>query len=176
MSNEHHWRARGEEIERLSKILSHYEEEAILPDDVDEIEEAAVEAATAEKAAEIERLRAELNLIWDVIRESHISYDDSLSSAEKIKVLVEQLHEARNQIEWLKVEEKRLRRIVGSVVRNCRHVDDTTPRDEPGPLAGPTWAKVAYMCGLGSTSASSLCREFNVDPNSRWTEDGLQSE
>lgn len=44
---------------------------------------------------ERDKLQSELNSIWDVIRESHISYDDSLSSAEKIRLVVEQLHEAR---------------------------------------------------------------------------------
>lgn len=60
---------------------------------------------------------------------------------------------------------ERFRDIVGCVVRNAAHVDDTTPRDEPGPLCGPTWAKVAHLCGLGSTRAIELCREFGVDPD-----------
>ena len=64
------------------------------------------------------------------------------------------------------VQVDRLTRIVWCVVRNCQHVDDTTPRDEPGPLTGPTWHKVAYMCGLGSTLATALCLEFGVDPHS----------
>jgi hypothetical protein len=60
---------------------------------------------------------------------------------------------------------ERLRKVVGCVVRNCEQLDER-PRDEPGPLAGPTWEKVAYVCGLGSTSATELCREFGVDPHS----------
>ena len=33
------------------------------------------------------------------------------------------------------------------------------------PLCGATWGKVAYLCGLGSTSAVALCHEFAVDPD-----------
>ena len=65
----------------------------------------------------------------------------------------------------LKAENERLRRIVSCVVRSCRHIDDTRERDEPGPMTGPTWAKVVHVCGLGSTSAAALCREFEVDPD-----------
>ena len=57
------------------------------------------------------------------------------------------------------------------VVKNCVNLDDTTPRDEPGPLCGPTWAKVAHVCGLGSTSAHELCRKVGVDPNYDCRED-----
>ncbi len=71
-------------------------------------------------------------------------------------------------------EIERLRRIVGCVVRNCNQLDDTqmvTDACETGHvddvclLSGPTWGKVAYFCGLGSTSATALCREFGVDPH-----------
>ena len=65
----------------------------------------------------------------------------------------------------VKKEIERLRKIVWGVVHNLRHADDTTPRDEPGPLCGATWGKVAHVCGLGSTSAIALCREFDVDPD-----------
>jgi hypothetical protein len=53
---------------------------------------------------------------------------------------------------------------IGCVVRNCQHLDDTSPRDEPGPLCGPTWAKVAHVCGIGSTKSVELCREHGIDP------------
>jgi len=58
-------------------------------------------------------------------------------------------------------------KIVGCVVRNLQRVDDTPqePRDEPGPVCGPTWAKVAWVCGVGSTTARELCRRFDVDPD-----------
>ncbi len=36
--------------------------------------------------------------------------------------------------------------------------------DEPGPLCGPTWAKVAHVCGIGSTKSVELCREHGIDP------------
>ncbi len=74
----------------------------------------------------------------------------------------------------LQEEIERLRRIVGCVVRNCNQLDDTqmvTDACETGHvddvclLSGPTWGKVAYFCGLGSTSATALCREFGVDPH-----------
>jgi len=51
------------------------------------------------------------------------------------------------------------------VVRNCQHIDDTTDRDDPGPMCGPTWAKVAHICGLGSSSAIELCQAYEVDPH-----------
>ena len=54
-----------------------------------------------------------------------------------------------------------------SVVRNCVHIDDTRerqPGDDPGPMTGPTWAKVSHICGIGSSSAMALCRRFMVDP------------
>lgn len=58
-----------------------------------------------------------------------------------------------------------LSRIVSRVVRNAQFVDDTTPREEPGPLCGPTWAKVSYLFGLGSTRATELCVAVGVDPH-----------
>ena len=54
--------------------------------------------------------------------------------------------------------------MLGCVVRNCRNLDDTM-RSEPGPLCGPTWGKVAHVCGTGSTRAIELCRLFAVDPD-----------
>jgi len=71
---------------------------------------------------------------------------------------IELIAEAAKQLE-------RLDGIVGCVTRNCVHIDDTSPKDEAGPMCGPTWAKVAHVCGLGSTSAIALCREFEVDPH-----------
>jgi hypothetical protein len=56
-------------------------------------------------------------------------------------------------------------RLVRSVVRAAQWVDDTQPRSKPGPLCGPTWAKVAHLCGLGSTSAIELCKALGVDPH-----------
>jgi len=65
----------------------------------------------------------------------------------------------RQYIRDLCDEGNRAVKIVGRVVRNCQHID------EPGPMCGPTWAKVAHACGLGSTSSIALCREFGVDPD-----------
>ncbi len=62
-------------------------------------------------------------------------------------------------------ELKRLKKIVGCVVRSCSHIDDTSPRDEPGPMSGPTWGKVAHICGLGSRSAIALCIEHDIGPH-----------
>ena len=40
------------------------------------------------------------------------------------------------------VEERdTLKQRLACVVRNCQHIDDTKPRDEPGPMCGPTWGK-----------------------------------
>jgi hypothetical protein len=58
-----------------------------------------------------------------------------------------------------------LRRMVGCVVRNCQHIDDSEVPGEVGPLTGPAWGKVAYLCGIGSTSALALCREYETDPH-----------
>lgn len=62
-------------------------------------------------------------------------------------------------------EEDRFKRMIGCVIRNCRNIDDSIERDEPGPMTGPVWAKVAFVCGIGSTSAIALCKEFGVDPH-----------
>lgn len=82
----------------------------------------------------------------------------------------------RDVAELLK-EVERLRRIVGCVVRTVDRMDygldsvlATASRSQvesvdPDPLCGVTWGKVAHLCGLGSTSASALCREFGVDPD-----------
>lgn len=61
----------------------------------------------------------------------------------------------------------RLRRIVGCVVRNVDRMvhSNREPGDDPPILCGATWGKVAYVCGLGSTSAKKLCVEFGVDPD-----------
>ena len=73
--------------------------------------------------------------------------------------------ETPSELEQLKLSRELHRSIVESVVRNCQHIDDTQKRDEPGPMCGPTWAKVSHVCGLGSTSAIALCREYGVDPD-----------
>jgi len=65
----------------------------------------------------------------------------------------------------LEADVERLQARLGCVVRNCQHIDDSIPRDEPGPMCGPTWAKVAHICGMGSTSAIELCKSFDVDPH-----------
>lgn len=62
-------------------------------------------------------------------------------------------------------ELERLYRIEYCVVTALARLDDTEPRDEPGPLCGPAWSKVGYVCGLGSNSAARLCLKHGVDPN-----------
>jgi hypothetical protein len=58
-----------------------------------------------------------------------------------------------------------LESMVGCVIRNASRVDDTSPKDEPGPMCGPTWAKVAHLFGLGSSSAVDICHQHEVDPH-----------
>lgn len=82
----------------------------------------------------------------------------------------------RDVAELLKEVEK-LRRIVGCVVRTVDRMDygldtmvETVRQSElagvdPDPLCGVTWGKVSHVCGLGSTSAITLCREFGVEPD-----------
>lgn len=62
-----------------------------------------------------------------------------------------------------KIEE--LHQRLGCVVRNAQYLDETLERGEPGPLCGPTWAKVAHLIGYGSHSAIDLCKEHGVDPH-----------
>lgn len=83
---------------------------------------------------------------------------------------------AERDVAELLRECERLRRIVGCVLRTVDRMDyglvsvlETARRSkiegiDPDPLCGVTWGKVAYICGLGSTSATELCREFDVDP------------
>jgi hypothetical protein len=65
----------------------------------------------------------------------------------------------------VKAKADRLEATLGCVVKNCVHIDDMRERDEPGPMCGPTWAKVAHVCGLGSSSAVDLCYKYDVDPH-----------
>jgi len=44
---------------------------------------------------------------------------------------IELIADAAKQLE-------RLDGIVGCVARNCVHIDDTSPKDEPGSMCGPT--------------------------------------
>jgi hypothetical protein len=62
-------------------------------------------------------------------------------------------------------ELNRLQRLEYCVVKSLAGLDDTEPRDEPGPICGPAWSKVGYVCGLGSNSAARLCIKHGVDPN-----------
>jgi len=55
--------------------------------------------------------------------------------------------------------------LLRSMVRNAQWIDDTAPRTEPGPMCGPTWAKVGHLCGLGATMAIELCNAVGVDPH-----------
>ncbi len=52
-----------------------------------------------------------------------------------------------------------------TITANLVNADDTTPRDEPGPLCGPLWAKVGHLFGLGSSSAQSLCYAIGLTPD-----------
>ena len=62
-------------------------------------------------------------------------------------------------------------RILTTVLRNLEHYDDTAGRkEEPGPICGVLWAKVAHIFGQGSTSATALCRALGFDPDHRRTE------
>lgn len=65
----------------------------------------------------------------------------------------------------MKEKADKLEATLRCVVKNCVHIDDTRERDEPGPMCGPTWAKVAHVCGLGSSSAVDLCHQYDVDPH-----------
>ena len=60
-------------------------------------------------------------------------------------------------------------RFLKSAVSNLQHVDDTPqePREDPGPVCGVLWSKVAYVFGIGSTSATALCRAVGLDPDHR---------
>jgi hypothetical protein len=62
-------------------------------------------------------------------------------------------------------ELRRLRRFVSCAVQTCEKVDDSVRRSEPGPLTGPAWHKVSFLFGVGSTTATALCREFGADPD-----------
>jgi hypothetical protein len=65
----------------------------------------------------------------------------------------------------IKDRAEKLESMVECAIRNASSVDDTSPKDEPGPMCGPTWAKVAHLFGLGSSSAVDLCHEYEVDPH-----------
>lgn len=60
-------------------------------------------------------------------------------------------------------------RTLKTILLNLHNCDDSIPRDEPGPISGPLWAKVSHLFGLGSTSATKLCQSLNVDPECRRT-------
>lgn len=59
---------------------------------------------------------------------------------------------------------ERLRHLVRSAVRTIAAYEERDDREEPGPFVGAAWAKVSHLCGIGSTRAYALCREFEVDP------------
>jgi len=71
------------------------------------------------------------------------------------------------EIDSLRRDNERLRRIVRCVVSTLARMvhRNRKPGDDPPILCGSTWGKVAYFCGLGSTSACRLCEEFGVDPH-----------
>jgi hypothetical protein len=52
-------------------------------------------------------------------------------------------------------------RVIISNLRNLSHEE----REEPGPLSQPLSAKVSFLFGLGSTSATALCVERGFDPD-----------
>ena len=56
-----------------------------------------------------------------------------------------------------------LRRQRDCAVRNLRHLSHDRGED-PGPLDGPLWSRVAYVFGVGATTAYRICREVGVDP------------
>jgi hypothetical protein len=73
----------------------------------------------------------------------------------------------REERSRLREENARLRKIVRCVLLNLDRMvhRNQKPGDDPPILCGATWGKVAYVCGLGSTSARALCREFDIDPD-----------
>ncbi len=76
-------------------------------------------------------------------------------------------NQLRNEAATANLKRIALDRIVGSVLRN---LDVAVHRnlhsgDDPPILTGCLWGKVAHFCGLGSTSARELCREFGLDPD-----------
>lgn len=59
----------------------------------------------------------------------------------------------------------RCRKIVHMVILNLQHIETPPQQDEPGVLCGVLWGKVTHLCGMGSTTAKALCREFGADPD-----------
>lgn len=70
-----------------------------------------------------------------------------------------------DRIKFLANDRNRLKKVVGCVVRTLRHLSHDRIQGEPGPLdCDLLWGRVSYVCGIGSTSAIELCREFECDP------------
>lgn len=58
-------------------------------------------------------------------------------------------------------------RFLHIVLRNLTNYDDSIARTEPGPLTGLLWGKVAWLFGLGSTSATEMCRALDFNPHEK---------
>lgn len=65
------------------------------------------------------------------------------------------------------VPEHEAPRFLAAVLRNLEHYEDTGHREEPGPLCGVLWGKVAHLFGLGSTTATAMCRSLGFDPHKK---------
>ena len=82
------------------------------------------------------------------------------------KGLAEELRiRATEEAGQLRAEVERLQQRHHIVVCNLRKCEHRRESAEPGPLDGPLWSKVAYVFGLGSTSAIELCRAAQCDPH-----------
>jgi hypothetical protein len=74
----------------------------------------------------------------------------------------------QRRIEELEGAAENNRRLVWCAIQNAKRMPETWDEvGDPGPYNGPLWARVAHLLGLGSTSATALCREHGEDPEWR---------
>lgn len=95
-----------------------------------------------------------------------IQQDRSQNLAAENEQLRQQLTAANARVEELEREIERYKKLVRTGVRSLSRLDESFrhPGDDPPIMRGVTWGKVAWVFGLGSTSAHALCRECEVEP------------
>lgn len=55
--------------------------------------------------------------------------------------------------------------LLKTIADNLSRLDAGSRHGEPFPISGVLWGKIAYVLGMGSTSAHEFCRAVGVDPH-----------
>jgi hypothetical protein len=140
-----------------------------------EVERGGVFALSKHDRPRIDEITASLDSSAQLAVDQQTTHECYMANVEQLHLAdgiigsqAKQIVQQQRRIEELEGAAENNRRLVWCAIQNAKRMPETWDEvGDPGPYNGPLWARVAHLLGLGSTSATALCREHGEDPEWR---------